>query len=380
MQETQKLESLGVLAGGIAHDFNNLLMGVLGNANLIRLELPPESPILESMEHIETAALRAAELTKQMLAYSGKGRFVVQALDLSRVVKEMAHLLGTVVSKKAMVQLHVAEDLPSVEADATQIRQVVMNLITNASDALGDEPGVITLTTGTVYADRAYLASTLFDEGLEPGDYVFVEVADTGVGMTAETRAKIFDPFFTTKFTGRGLGLAAVHGIVRGHRGAIRLHTEPGRGTTFRILLPASPAPAAAEEDGADTMPGEILGGTVLVVDDEETVRRAASRMLGRIGFRAVTACNGREAIDWLDRSHESIQAVLLDMMMPELSGEDTCREIRRRYPTLPIVLSSGYNELDATGAFLDQGLAAFIQKPYRLAELRATLLRVLAD
>jgi PAS domain S-box-containing protein len=380
MQESQKLESLGVLAGGIAHDFNNLLMGVLGNANLARLELPPESPILECVEHIETAALRAAELTKQMLAYSGKGRFVVQHLDLSKVVQEMVHLLGTVVSKKALVQLSLAEGLPPVEADATQIRQVVMNLITNASDALGERAGVLSLTTGKQLADRTYLASTLFDDDLESGEYVYLEVSDNGVGMAPEMQAKIFDPFFTTKFTGRGLGLAAVLGIVRGHRGTIRLYSEPGRGTTFKILFPsAGEGQEAVKAEGDRHEAGPFPGGMVLVVDDEHTVRRVATRMLTRLGLEVITVSNGREALEWLDATGRPPKVVILDMMMPEMGGEDAFREIRRRYPALPVILSSGYNEQDATSRFVGRGLAGFIGKPYRLAELRATLERVLA-
>ncbi|MBE0611604.1 MAG: PAS domain S-box protein, partial [Dehalococcoidia bacterium] len=245
MQQTQKLESLGILAGGIAHDFNNLLVAILGNAGLALLELPPESPARQTVQAIETAAQRAADLTRQMLAYSGKGQFVVEPLNLSRVVEEMAHLLEVSVSKRAVLKYHFAPNLPPIEADATQVRQVIMNLITNASDAIGERSGVISISTGMQYADRAYLAESYLDADLPEGDYVYIEVADTGEGMADETRVRIFDPFFTTKFTGRGLGLAAVLGIVRGHRAAIKLYSESGRGTTFKVLFPAAAATAA---------------------------------------------------------------------------------------------------------------------------------------
>ncbi|MBZ0252479.1 MAG: hypothetical protein K8I02_03985, partial [Candidatus Methylomirabilis sp.] len=230
IQQTQKLESLGVLAGGIAHDFNNLLMGVLGNAGLALMEMSPEAPGRESVRLIETAAQRAAELTNQMLAYSGKGRFVIERLDLSRLVSEMAHLLHVSISKRAALNLRTPAGLPPIEGDAAQIRQVVMNLITNASDALGDGTGTISVTTGRCAADAGYFDRSFIKDDLPEGEYVFVEVSDTGCGMDGETAAKIFDPFFTTKFAGRGLGLAAVLGIVRGHRGAVRVYSEPGRG------------------------------------------------------------------------------------------------------------------------------------------------------
>uniref|UniRef100_UPI002ADE7C8B PAS domain S-box protein n=1 Tax=Tepidiforma sp. TaxID=2682230 RepID=UPI002ADE7C8B len=247
MQQTQKLESLGVLAGGIAHDFNNLLVAILGNAGLALMELPPESPARQTVQAIETAAQRAAELTRQMLAYSGRGKFVVEPLNLSRLVEEMAHLLEVSVSKRAVLKYRFAPDLPLIEGDATQVRQVIMNLITNASDAIGDRSGVISISTGLMHADRAYLRTAYMDDDLPEGDYVYLEVADTGVGMDEATAARIFDPFFTTKFTGRGLGLAAVLGIVRSHRGAIKLYTEPGRGTTFKILFPVAGPPQAPE-------------------------------------------------------------------------------------------------------------------------------------
>jgi PAS domain S-box-containing protein len=380
VQHAQKLESLGVLAGGIAHDFNNLLMGILGNANLARLELPAESPVKDTVRDIEAAALRAADLTKQMLAYSGKGRFVIEHLDLSKLVQEMAHLLGTVISKKATLRVDLSDSLPPVEADGTQLRQVVMNLITNASDALEDRSGTISLRTGLIYADQSYLATAFVNETLPEGPYVYLEVSDTGVGMDEKVRARIFDPFFTTKFTGRGLGLAAVMGIVRGHRGAIRLYSEVGRGTTFKILLPAVPG-AVVIGRGPDAADDDWQGeGVVLVVDDEATVRAVGSRMLERMGLAVVTAVNGREGLAALERLEGRVSAVLLDMMMPELGGEDTFHEIRRRYPDLPVVLSSGYNEQDATSGFAGRGLAGFVQKPYQLEELRATFRRVLGE
>ena len=381
MQETQKLESLGVLAGGIAHDFNNLLMGVLGNAGLARLELPPGSPVHECLENMETAALRAAELTRQMLAYAGKGQFVAQPMSLSAVVQEMVHLLGTVISKKATLRLELADGLPSIEADATQIRQVVMNLITNASDALADEVGTITIATGACCADPTYLASSLVGAELAPGEYVFVEVRDTGVGMTPETQARIFDPFFTTKFTGRGLGLAAVLGIMRGHQGAIRLESAPGQGTTFRLLFPAAAA-HPAEVTGVELAiaEGSLRGRRVLVVDDEVLVRDAVTRMLRHLGTEPVAAVNGCDAISLLDRAPDSVDVVLLDMMMPEMSGEETFLEIHDRYPALPVILTSGYDEIEGASRLVDRGLAGFIHKPYRLAELQRALERALAD
>ncbi|MEQ2006185.1 MAG: PAS domain S-box protein, partial [Limisphaerales bacterium] len=244
LQETQKLESLGVLAGGIAHDFNNLLTSILGNASLARMDLPPRSPVEHSLEQIEKASLRAADLCRQMLAYAGKGRFVVQPFDLTQLVQDTAHLLQVSVSKKAVLKFDLDAGLPPVLADASQLRQIVMNLVINASEAIGDRSGVIALSTGLVRADRRYLADTHLAGNLPEGDYVFLEVSDTGCGMTPELRARIFEPFFTTKFAGRGLGLAAVLGIVRGHRGALRVYSEPGKGSSFKLLLPIAPGAA----------------------------------------------------------------------------------------------------------------------------------------
>ncbi|WBL36438.1 PAS domain S-box protein [Tepidiforma flava] len=369
MQQTQKLESLGVLAGGIAHDFNNLLVAILGNAGLALMELPPESPARQTVLAIETAAQRAAELTRQMLAYSGKGKFVIERLNLSRVVEEMAHLLEVSVSKRAVLKYRFAPDLPAIEGDATQIRQVIMNLITNASDAIGERSGVISVSTGLLYADRAYLKTAYMDDDLPEGDYVYLEVADTGVGMDEETAARIFDPFFTTKFTGRGLGLAAVLGIVRSHRGAIKLYTEPGRGTTFKILFPAA-GPAAAPAPAAPAAASAAgRGGTILVVDDDETVRTVTRRMLEQAGYTVLLAADGSEALRCY-RERPGIDLVLLDMTMPHMDGEETFRELRRIDPRVRVLLTSGYNEQDATDRFAGKGLAGFIQKPYRPLDL----------
>ena len=297
MRNAQKLESLGVLAGGIAHDFNNLLVGVLGNASLALSELPADSPARQFVQDVETSAQRAAELTRQMLAYSGRGKFVVEPVNLSQVVQEMTQLLRRVISKQARLSLHLRDDMPPIVADATQLRQVVMNLITNASDALLGESGLVTVRTGTVHADARMLAGTYLNEELPAGKYVYLEVTDSGVGMDAATRARIFEPFFTTKFTGRGLGLAAVLGIVRGHKGAIDVTSEPGCGTTFRVLFPASAA--LAEKPVTRNIPAaEWKGsGLALVVDDEEAVRVVARHVLERSGFTVVEAATGEEAL-----------------------------------------------------------------------------------
>ena len=290
----QKLESMGVLAGGIAHDFNNLLVAILGNAGLALMQLAPESPARQTVQDIELAAQRAAELTRQMLAYSGKGKFVIERINLSRLVEEMAHLLEVSVSKRATVRYRFPEELPTVEGDSTQIRQVIMNLILNASDALGDSPGVISISTGTMIADREYLTGPFTDGSLPEGQYVYVEVSDTGAGMDEGTRSRIFDPFFSTKFAGRGLGLAAVLGIVRGHQGAIKLYSEVGKGSTFKVLFPAL-AGAAPVAEASKAAPDEnaAAGRTILVVDDDPTVRAVTRRILEHEGFVTLLAEDG---------------------------------------------------------------------------------------
>jgi len=376
IRDAQKLESLGVLAGGIAHDFNNLLVGILGNAGLAHLEMPPDSPLRPYCEQIERAALRARDLTNQLLAYSGKGKFQVRPANLSDLVRDTADLLRVSIPRHVALDLHLDPALPQILADATQIRQVVMNLLTNASEAIGDSPGTITLVTGSIHADRQYLAGAFIDEDIPEGDYVFLDVSDTGCGMDAETRAKIFDPFFSTKFSGRGLGLAAVLGIVRGHCGAIRVYSEPGHGTAVKVLFPAAVEQGthepAAPAEGAAPVPTEGFrgSGTVLVIDDEPSVRDVARAILEKVGFEVLVAASGREGLERFRAGADRIVAVLLDMTMPDLAGEEVFAELRSIRPGVPVILSSGYNEQDATRRFAPAGLAGFIQKPYLPADL----------
>ncbi len=378
LQETQKLESLGVLAGGIAHDFNNLLTGILGNASLARMDLPPASPVQTYLEQIELVSQRAAELCMQMLAYSGKGRFVVQRLDLSQLVDDMAQLLSLSVSKNATLKFDCARDLPPILADATQLRQIVMNLVINASDALEERSGVIHLRTGLRPADRTDFDGAHLSPDLPAGDYIFLEVSDDGCGMSEEVRAKIFDPFFTTKFTGRGLGLAAVLGIVRGHRAALKVVSEPGKGSTFTLLLPR--AEGSAQEFASPAADEKIWRGTgsVLVVDDEETVRRVAGRMLEVMGFAVVLATTGPEALEKFQEPGKTFEAVLLDLTMPGMDGSEVFAGLRRIDPHVCVLLMSGFNEQDAISRFAGQGLAGFMQKPFKPETLRTKLREIL--
>jgi PAS domain S-box-containing protein len=368
----QKLESLGVLAGGIAHDFNNILTSIIGSADLALLQLNPESPVKEHLLRIEHSSARAADLARQMLAYSGKGQFLIEDIDVNRLVEEMVHMLEVSISKKALLRLDLHHPLPSVKGDATQLRQVLMNLVINASEALGDTGGVIALRTGRLVCSAAYRKEAALKEPLAEGTYVYFEVLDTGCGMDKETLGRIFDPFFTTKFTGRGLGMAATLGIVRGHKGAIKIYSEPGKGTTFKVLLPAG---AALPEVGEPAVQTEtwLAKGTLLLVDDEASVRAVGSDMLRALGFQVLTAGDGLEALDCY-REHPEILAVLLDLTMPRMDGKQTFQELRRLNPAVQVILSSGFSASEVSQKFAGNDLVGFVQKPYRLVELREAL------
>jgi PAS domain S-box-containing protein len=370
MLHSQKLESLGVLAGGIAHDFNNLLTGILGNADLAKTEMSPLAPSRASLEGIEVAARRAADLCRQLLAYSGRGRFIIEFLNLEELVEEMGHLLSVSISKKVMLQYHFSQGIPAVEADATQVRQVMMNLIVNASEAIGDRSGVISVTVGQLRCEADYLKGCFGADRLQPGDYVYLEVADTGRGMDKATQDRIFDPFFSTKFTGRGLGLAAVLGIMRGHHGAIKVYSELNRGTTFKLLFPASESSASRLSPKA-TLPGAYhASGKILLADDEETILNLGRRMLQRAGFEVIVAADGREALEKFASDKDSLSLVILDLTMPYSDGETCYREMRLLKPDVKVILSSGYNEQDIVSRFAGKGLSGFVQKPYTMEEL----------
>lgn len=367
VQRTQKLESLGVLAGGIAHDFNNILMAILGNADLAQMDISPASPAYSRVADIIIAARRAADLCNQMLAYSGKGRFVVEALNVSEIVKEISRMIEVSISKKAILKYRFTDNLPSIKADATQIRQIVLNLITNASEALGDNSGIISVSTGAIECDQAYLAGNPLDDKLPPGVYTYIEVSDTGCGMDQETKQKLFDPFFTTKFTGRGLGLSAVLGIVRGHKGVIKVYSELGKGSTIRALFPAveETAPSVCEKLKTDI--GQWRGsGTILLVDDEESVRSVGKRMLEKNGFHILLAAHGKEAVEIYQKHADEIVCVILDLTMPYLDGEQTFNELLKIKKDVRVLMSSGYNEQELREQLAGRGLAGFIQKPYQ--------------
>ena len=379
MLQVQKLESLGVLAGGIAHDFNNILTAVIGHCELAQQRLSTESPAMENLRQINMAAGRAADLANQMLAYSGKGKFVIEPLDISSIISEMMHILSVSVSKKAILRYDLARDLPSVEADATQLRQIVMNLVINGSDAIGDENGVIAISTGVMECDRSYLQNVQLEADLSPGRYVFFEVADTGCGMTQETILRIFEPFFSTKFTGRGLGMAAVLGIVRGHGGAIKIYSEVDKGSTFKVLLPSSALIPVKPAITPDVSPLNA-SGMVLLVDDEEIVRDIGKAMLRDFGFEIITAHDGQEALTVFRQHHRKISFVLMDLTMPHMDGEEAFRELRKIDPGVKVIICSGYNEQDVSQKFVGKGLAGFLKKPYQLQELQKMIRHLLED
>ena len=375
LHHSQKLESLGVLAGGIAHDFNNILTAVLGNAELALLSLSPSAPARENLLEISQASRRASALAHQMLAYSGRGSFVSEAIDLNALIKDMLDLLKSTISKKAHLDLDLKPGLPPLEGDPSQLSQVIMNLVINATEALEDKDGIIRIATGVRELSADYFHESYVDRELPSGLYLTLDISDTGCGMDSETRARLFEPFFTTKFTGRGLGLSAVLGIVRGHRGALRVYGEPGKGSTFRILFPAAGAEEGALPPKATARTESWRGkGTVLLVDDEEAIRALGARMLVSLGFTVVTAADGREALEIYRAYRDEIVLVLLDHTMPHMDGEETLPELRLLDPQVRVVMSSGYAESDIALRFAGEGPAGFLQKPYTLAELREGL------
>jgi two-component system cell cycle sensor histidine kinase/response regulator CckA len=379
LQRAQKLESLGVLAGGVAHDFNNLLTPILGAARLGLDELPPDSPVRGRLEMIQQAAKRAAALTGQMLSYTGQGPLRVERLDLSKLVGEMRELVASSVSGKVIFDLELQAGLPAVEAEAAQLTQVVMNLVINAAEAQGDSPGRIELKTGVVDVD-APPSGALFAETMGTGRHVYLEVFDTGSGMDEETRSRIFDPFFTTKFTGRGLGLAAVAGIVRAHRGAIQVDSDVGRGTRFRVFLPAVEGEAFAAPPASSSIAGWQTTGTALVIDDDEGVRELAKDVLLRAGLTVLTAGDGHEGVKLFDLHADSIRVVLLDRTMPSLSGADTLDAIRAIRPEAKVVLVSGYSEERVASELAGRGPSGFLKKPFTPEALLARVREVLEE
>jgi PAS domain S-box-containing protein len=380
LQRAELLESLAVLAGGVAHDFNNILVGILGNASLALEQCSPTSPVHGRLEQIERSAMRAADLTRQLLAYSGKGRFVLQRFDLSELVRDMADLLRSAVPKNASLQFRLAPRPIPVEADATQIRQVVMNLAMNGAEALGGRRGVVSISTGVLFADRDLLRASAVDVAIPEGDYAFLEVADDGDGMDAHTQTRIFEPFFTTKTASRGLGLAAVLGIVRSHRGAVFVRSAPGDGAAFQVLLPLTHGRTESLVDPRGPEQSWTGAGVVLVVDDERTVRDVAKTILEAHGLTVLVAASGPEGLETFRARPDSIDLVLLDVTMSGFDGERTLRELRAVRADVPVILSSGWREQDSASLLAQRGEADFLPKPYRapdlLAKVRAALAR----
>jgi PAS domain S-box-containing protein len=365
LRHSQKLESLGVLAGGVAHDFNNLLTGILGNASLALESVSTAHSIHGLLQDVVSASERASHLTRQLLAYAGKGRFLVEPVSLSSLVREISRLIQSSIPRNVQLRLELLDDLPLVQADASQLQQVIMNLVINGAEAIGhNDSGTVVVTTAVRNVDEHYLMSTLgAGPGLSCGVYVCLEVRDDGCGMDEATLNRIFDPFFSTKFTGRGLGLAAVQGIVRAHKGLMKVQSSPGHGTIFQVLLPATAETAAPAKPAASQIPAR--DDVVLVIDDEDIIRRTAKAMLERYGYTVVLAENGKEGVELFQVLSEKIALVLLDMTMPVMNGEEAFDRLKAIKPDIKVILSSGYNEVEAVRRFTGKGLSGFIQKPY---------------
>ena len=371
MHQAQKLESLGILTKGIAHDFNNLLMIIIGNTDIALHHLPDDSPAVASIKRIKQNALRSSDLVRQMLTYSGKGKFVLEPVALNTVIKDMQDLLASSISKKARLDYDLIKPLPIVEADLTQVRQIILNLVTNASEALADQSGTITVQTTRQTLSKSDLLKMSIRTAAEAGPYVVLSVSDTGQGIPQSELSKIFDPFYSTKFPGRGLGLSAVLGIVQEHKGFINVHSEPESGTRIDVgfaLVDEGEVETMAETPQPETWRSE---GTLLVVDDEEEVLDVARQLLELIGFKVLVANGGREALDIYRANREEIRFVVLDLTMPEMDGRETAYHLREMDPDVKLIIASGYDEMEIRERFTGQELVGVIQKPFQFAELQ---------
>ena len=369
LRQSQKLESLGVLAGGVAHDFNNLLVGIMGNASLAMEKVPANSAVRPLLERVVNAGQRATDLTQRMLAYAGRASCDVQVMDLNAVVEELADFASAAIPKSVRLTIRTTLDLPLIEADSGQVQQVIMNLLINAAEAIGDGNGEVTVSTWCEDLDSTKLAAQFAQQVLTPGSYVGLEVRDTGCGMLPEVMSRAFDPFFTTKFAGRGLGLSAILGIMRAHRGAITFSSQVGVGTTFRVLFPAINGEA---KSATSATKGRTLsrGSTVLVIDDEEDIRDVVRAVLESRGINVLTAADGGEGINVFRQNMDRVNAVLLDLNMPGMSGEAVFRELRALKPDARVILSTGYSEQETALRFADAPLAGFVHKPYTASVL----------
>ncbi len=375
--EAQRLESLGLLAGGVAHDFNNLLTVIQGNAGMVREAVNEPELAQTCLVNIEETCRRASDLVRQMLAYSGRGTVQFQLLDLNRLVQDIAQLLSVSIPKAITLKYELAEALPMVSADAAQLQQVVMNLVTNAAEAIGEMEGTVTLRSGVRQLGESDIPGLRVAEALNPGPFVFLEVVDTGSGMDGETQARIFDPFFTTKFTGRGLGLAAMQGIVRGHGGGVDIQSRPGAGTLFRVYLPAQSGTAQPVE-AAEPIAARVKlagAGLVLVADDEPGIRDFARRVMTRSGFEVLVAEDGVEAVEHVRAHQQELRLVLLDLTMPRLGGEEALLNMRALGFSGPVIRWSGYAFNEAA----PDPKAPFLRKPFSADELLAAVGKVLA-
>jgi signal transduction histidine kinase/ActR/RegA family two-component response regulator len=377
LRHAQKLESLGLLAGGVAHDFNNLLTGILGNASLVMEIVDTDAAVQGMLQDIIRASERAADLTRQLLAYAGKGKFVISPVDVSALVRDISELLRSSVPRTVDLVLQLHSGLPPIEGDASQIQQLVMNLILNAVEATGERPGVVRVTTAIREVRAGEPAGHLRPDPPAPGIYVLVQVTDDGCGMTETIKSQIFDPFFTTKFTGRGLGLAAALGIVRGHKGAIGVESTEGLGSTFTVLLPAAGtafAPVTPENASPAQQQPQSSLGSILIIDDEDVVRRTARATLEHFGYSVFEAGDGRDGADLFSRLHDRVSAVLLDLTMPHMDGHDVWSYIRRVRPDMKVIVSSGFEEADAMKHFNEDPALLFIKKPYTASALVRTV------
>jgi PAS domain S-box-containing protein len=366
----QRTESVGLLAGGIAHDFNNLLTAIMGQTNLVLEQLPAHHEGRDHLEKALNAAAKASVLTQQMLAYSGRGRFTIEPLQLNQLIEENLGFLEAALPKQVRFDLDLDEGIPMLTADHGQIQQVIMNLVLNGVEAIGNSPGIITLRTRAVWLDDASTGLGVVRGGhLPPGHYLRLDISDTGCGMSPETLARVFDPFFTTKAHGHGLGLSAVQGIIQGHRGSLAVDSDLGKGTTFHILLPVShqAAPGRAAEPA---QPAPSRARTVLVVDDEDYMLEVVQDSLEAYGHRALLAQSGEQALELLRREGARLHMILLDLTMPGMDGIETFREIRKLDESIPVVLSSGFAVEEATSQLNGLDLAGFLQKPYMAKDL----------